>query len=371
VILLLHNRYRVPGGEERVVADHLWLLREHLGLEAELLERDSALLGQTRAADGLLRGGLDPEDVGAAVRRTGAKLVHAHNLHPSFGWRALAAAREAGARVVVHLHNYRLVCAVGTCFTHGADCTRCHGRDTRPGVRLNCRGNRAEAAVYAVGLARQQRKIAEHADLFAVPSRFALERLRALGAPVEDRVALVPHFVRELVEGSRAEDGRHVLVASRLAPEKGIDVAIAACAQAQVPLVIAGDGPDEARLRGLAAGGDVRFVGRLDGDALARLRAEAALALVPSRAAETFGLAAAEAMAAGVPVLASRVGALPELVPEDALLAPGDADALAEEIPRRYGNAAAGEASLEAARRRASAAAAAEALREAYQRAEY
>ena len=49
------------------------------------------------------------------MRRTGARVVHAHNINPTLGWRALAAAREAGARVVLHLHNYRLVCAVGTC----------------------------------------------------------------------------------------------------------------------------------------------------------------------------------------------------------------------------------------------------------------
>src|SRR3954454_16971332 len=144
VILFLHNRYRTTGGEERVVDDLLWLLREHPGEDAELLTRDSAQLGRGRAAVALLAGGLQPDDVAAAVRRTGARFVHAHNLLPSLGWRALAAAREAGARVVLHLHNYRLVCAVGTCFTRGEDCTRCHGRDTLPGVRLNCRGTGAE-----------------------------------------------------------------------------------------------------------------------------------------------------------------------------------------------------------------------------------
>src|SRR5580692_3964198 len=104
MILFLHNRYRTIGGEERVVDDLLWLVREHLGEDAELFERDSALVGRPRAAIGMLRGGLHPDDVAHAVRRTGADVVHAHNLTPSLGWRALAAARGAGARVVAHLH---------------------------------------------------------------------------------------------------------------------------------------------------------------------------------------------------------------------------------------------------------------------------
>ena len=94
------------------------------------------------------------------MRRTGARVVHAHNVNPTFGARALEAARAAGARVVLHLHNYRLVCAVGTCFTRGEDCTRCHGRNTLPGLQLNCRGgSRAESAAYAAGLALWQRRL--------------------------------------------------------------------------------------------------------------------------------------------------------------------------------------------------------------------
>src|SRR5271167_2683202 len=104
MVLFLHNRYRTTGGEERVVEDLLWLVRERMGEPAELLARDSAKLARTRAAGGLLRGGLDPDEVARAVRRSRARVVHAHNLTPAFGWRALAAAREAGARVVGHLH---------------------------------------------------------------------------------------------------------------------------------------------------------------------------------------------------------------------------------------------------------------------------
>jgi len=344
VILFLHNRYRTTGGEERVVDDLLWLVREHLGEEARLLARDSAELGRGRAAAGMLRGGLEPEEVGAAVRSSGARVVHAHNLNPTLGWRALAAAQAAGARTVLHLHNYRLVCAVGTCFTRGADCTRCHGRDTRPGVRLNCRGTGPEAAVYGASLALWQRRLLAHADAVVVPSLFAGQRLRMLGAPIDDaRLHVVGHVVRHVVARSAAADGSHALVASRLAPEKGVDVAIAACAAAGVALVIAGDGPLEAQLRARARGTDTRFAGRVGDDELARLRATAGLALVPSRSAETFGLAAAEAMAAGLPVAGSAIGALPELCGSEGLVAPGDAAALALAVRARFGDAAAGE----------------------------
>ena len=344
MILLLHNRYRTTGGEERAVEDLLWLVREHLGEDAQLLTRDSATIGRARAAAGLLGGGLAPDEVASAVRRTGARIVHAHNLHPSLGWRALAAARAAGARTVLHLHNYRLVCAVGTCFTRGADCTRCHGRNTLPGVRLNCRGTGAEAAVYGAALALWQRRLVEHADAVVVPSAFARERLRELGAPLrEDAVHVVGHVVREVAERSSAAAGTHALVVSRLAPEKGVEVAIAACAAAGLPLVVAGDGPQRAALEARAQGTRTTFAGRVDARELARLRATAGLAIVPSRSAETFGLAAAEAMAAGLPVVASAIGALPELCDPAALVEPGDAAALALAAAARFRDERAGE----------------------------
>src|SRR3954462_2523667 len=89
VVLFLHNRYRTTGGEERVVDDLLWLVRERMGEDAELLSRDSATCSRWRAAGALLRGGLDPGDVAKAVRLTRARVVHAHNVNPAFGWRAL------------------------------------------------------------------------------------------------------------------------------------------------------------------------------------------------------------------------------------------------------------------------------------------
>jgi glycosyltransferase involved in cell wall biosynthesis len=380
MVLFLHNRYRTTGGEERAVEELMWLVREHLGEPVELLERDSAGLGRTRAAFGLLRGGLGPNDVAQAVRLSGARVVHAHNLNPALGWRALAAARAAGARVVLHLHQYRLVCAIGVCFTRGAECTRCHGRDTLPGVRLNCRGSAPEALAYGASLALWQRRLVEQADAVIVPSRFARERLRELGAPLDwGRVHVLAPPVRE-PRASAGGDGRvlgvgadavaarrdrgaigaggYALVVARLSPEKGVDVAIDACRIAGVSLVVAGAGPERAALEARAradegkgaSAGAVRFAGHVDDLELAELRAGASIALAPSRSAETFGLAAAEAMAAGLPVAASRVGALPELVDADGLVPAGDAEALAAAIARLAGDGEAGERGRERVR---------------------
>ncbi|MGA2454060.1 MAG: glycosyltransferase family 4 protein [Solirubrobacteraceae bacterium] len=375
MVLFLHNRYRTIGGEERTVADLLWLVREHLGEPAELLERRPRSDGwatseRMRAAAGLLRGGLEPDEVEQAVRLCGARVVHAHNLHPTLGWRALAAARAAGARVVLHLHQYRLVCAIGVCFTRGAECTRCHGRNTLPGVRLNCRGSVPEALAYGASLALWQRRLVEQADAVIVPSRYARERLRELGAPLRwERVHVLPPPLRaptgalgahaagsdtaggvDRATGAKATAGSYALVVSRLSPEKGVDVAIDACRIAGIPLVVAGDGPERAALERRAADGAVRFAGHVGDVELAVLRAGAALALAPSRSGETFGLAAAEAMAAGLPVAASRVGALPELLDPEALVPVGDARALAGAIARLAGDRAAGERGRERVR---------------------
>jgi glycosyltransferase involved in cell wall biosynthesis len=351
MVLFLHNRYRTLGGEERVVEDLMRLVRDELGEPAQLLSRDSAALGRAQAALGLLRGGFDPREVATAVRRDGARVVHAHNLHPSFGWRALAAAREAGARVVLHLHQFRLVCATGMCFTKDEPCTRCHGRNTLPGVIHNCRENRAEALAYGPALALWQRRMVGFVDAFVVPSRFAAERLKELGAPVPwDRLhVLAPPL--SIPDAPFADDGEtngtalgegYALAVARLTSEKGLEVAIDACRSLGMQLVIAGDGPQRETLEARARGADVRFLGRVEQAGLAGLRRRAAIALVPSRGAESFGLAAAESMAAGLPVVASDVGALAELVDPSALVPAGDPGALAHAIERLAGDAGAG-----------------------------
>ena len=313
-VLIVHNRYRLPGGEERSVAEISALLRRR-GHEVELLQRDSATVGGGRAARALLTGGEAPHEVAAAARRMRADVVHAHNLQPLFGWRALAAARSTGARTVLHLHNFRLSCAIGVAYRNGAPCHSCGARNTLPGLIHRCRGSLGEAGVYAAGLARQHQHLLIEADRLVAPSQSHRRLLALHGVPVQ-RVSVLENFVADgdWAQSSRADAGEYALFAGRLVEEKGADVAIAAARTARVPLVVAGSGPEEARLRRLAEGADVTFLGWLDAGGLASVRERAAVLLAPSRWEEVSGFTALDALAAGVPVLAGDLGALPEIV---------------------------------------------------------
>jgi glycosyltransferase involved in cell wall biosynthesis len=330
-VLVLHNRYRVHGGEERAVELHLAALAA-AGVEHRALMRDSSEAGRVKAATGMLRGGADPEEIGRAARELGATVVHAHNIQPLLGPRALAAGRAAGARIVLHLHNFRLFCAIGVAFRSGEPCFRCHHGRTFPGFVLNCRGSLPEAGVYATALSRQLGPVLDSVDRFVTPSVYLAGQIAQLGVPA-DRVEALPHYLpaEAFADASVAHEGRFALVAGRLSPEKGVDLAIDAAAAAGVPLQVAGAGPEEEALRA-RAGGQVEFLGRLTPDRLAVVRRAAAVVLVPSRSDESFGLAALEAMGAGVPVIATNAGALPELLGEERCVPRGDADALASKL---------------------------------------
>ena len=336
-VLVLHNRYRTAGGEERYVEQLVELLGRraaHVGR----IERDSATTGRAPAARALVRGGAQADAVGAAVRESGAGVVHAHNIHPSFGWRSLAAAREAGASVVLHLHNYRLFCAIGVVYRDGHDCVECAPRHLRSGVRHNCRGNRAEAVAYAAGLGRWQQRLIENVDLFVSPTRQLADDLRELGfdLPIEVLPTWLPDA--DFADRSRCGEGDYGLFAGRVTEEKGIFVAVEAAARAGVPLKVAGEGPALQAARELAAerAAPVEFLGRIDGQAMVAARLGAAFAVLPSTWREVLPFSALEAQAGGLPLIVSDRGGLPELTGAELVFASGDAAQLAERMRLMY-----------------------------------
>ena len=360
-VLVVHNRYRIEGGEERSVDLQLRAL-EAVGVEHAVLERRSSDAARGRAARALLRGGERPAEVADAVRAERATVVHAHNTLPLVGPAGLAAARAAGAAVVLHLHNVRIFCATGFGERDGGPCRRCRGRNTLPGLVLNCRRSLPEAITYATALALHQPRLLGAVDRFVAPSAAARDELAARGLPAE-RIDVLGHYLPEeaFAERSCAGEGRYALVAARLSPEKGIEDAVIACARAGVPLRVAGEGPERARLEQLAREAEgragrrpeVAFLGRLPAADVRRELAGAAMVLMPSRYHEFSPYAALEAMAQGVPVVATAMGGLPELLGEGRCTAPGAGDAFAERVAALWREPAARAAEGDAVLRRA------------------
>jgi len=195
--------------------------------------------------------------------------------------------------------------------------------------------------VYATALALHQPAVFRAVDRFLAPSRYAVGQLARLGVPGE-RLDPLPHYLPDdaFADRSRAAEGSYALVAARLSVEKGVDTAIEAAARAGVPLYIAGEGPAFPELasqaRTLAA--SVEFLGRVGRQELDGLLAGAGALLMPSRYHEFSPYSALEAMAAGVPVVASRLGGLPELIGEERCVPPNDVEALAGRLRELWGD---------------------------------
>jgi glycosyltransferase involved in cell wall biosynthesis len=170
-------------------------------------------------------------------------------------------------------------------------------------------------------------------DVFVALTDFAREKLVAGGLPAE-RIVVKPNFV-DPDPGVGAHDGGFALFVGRLAPEKGLDVLIAAwplvrAAHPDARLVLIGEGPErpalEARVARLGLRGAVALPGS-SADPVAALR-DADLFVLPSRT-EGLPRALVEAMARALPCLGSRVGGIPELLPEEDLVEPDDVPGLA------------------------------------------
>ncbi|WP_131742776.1 glycosyltransferase [Actinomadura roseirufa] len=275
-------------------------------------------------------------------------VAHLHNIYHQLSPSVLAALRDAGVPAVMTLHDYKLVCPSYNMLAGGRPCTACVDGGLRQAVARRCKGGSlaASAAVAAETWLHRRFGAYDHVAAFICPSRFLAGQLTEAGV-YGDRLHVVDHFVAPApdtltdeaagpVEPGGGAGGR-LLVAGRLSAEKGVDVAIQAAALLPgVGLDVAGDGPERPALERLAervAPGQVRFHGRLPRHEVEALLRTADALLVPSRWFENQPMIILEGYGGGVPVVAARLGGIPELVEDGVtgrLVPPDDPAALAE-----------------------------------------
>lgn len=340
-VLLVHARYRQRAGEDAVFDAERELL-ERMGHDVDALVVDNRSIPDDPGIGGRLRLGIETiwshrsaRLIRDRLRGRPADIVHVHNPFPLLSPSIYAAAGATGAAVVQTIHNYRPVCPAATLYRDGRPCEDCVGRRVAwPSVVHACyRGSRAQTLPVAAMLAATRISGTwRHVDAFIALTPFAAAKLEAGGLPA-DRIHIKPNFVAD--PGGREGPGDGFLFVGRLAEEKGIGTIIDAAPDLApgVTIRIAGDGPEEARLADAAGRHpSLRPLGRLDAGAVqAELTTSRAL-VFPSRWYEGMPIVILEAFAAGVPVIAARIGAAASLVRDGETgrtFEPGDAAGLA------------------------------------------
>jgi glycosyltransferase involved in cell wall biosynthesis len=245
-------------------------------------------------------------------------LAHVHNVYHQLSPSVFGPLRRRGIPVVMTVHDFKLVCPVYNLMSHGQICDRCIDGGLRNVVRHRCnRGSLAGSALVGAETWAHRRAglYARGVDIFITPSAYAGDALVRAGYRAA-QIRVVPNFIDvEAWAPSDRRDG-YVAYAGRLSYEKGPDVLIRSLEGTSLRALVIGEGPERESLERLAGelGVDVTFAGLQPKPRVRELLAAAAAVVIPSRCVENCPLTAIEAMALGRPVVASRVGGLPDLV---------------------------------------------------------
>jgi len=321
-IFISHNRYQQPGGEDAVFEAEKALL-EQMGHEVIPFVEDNARLNgmnPLQAALNAIWSREAQEKIRRLIWERKPKVAHFHNTFLMISPAAYYACKEAGVPVVQTLHNYRLICPGALLMRGGQVCEDCVGRAVPlPGVVHGCwRGSRAQTAVVAAMLTvhRAAKTWTQQVDCYITLTEFARRKFIEGGLPAE-KIVVKPNFV-DPDPGVGRHEGGYALFVGRLSPEKGVRTLLRAWRLLKgVSLKLVGDGPLRAEVEAFVKREGLKGVealGRRPREEVFELMREARVLVFPSEWYEGFPMTIAEAFACGLPVIASRLGAMAEIV---------------------------------------------------------
>jgi len=321
-ILFAHNRYQNLSGEDLAATVEMELLKSH-GHSIDLFEVDNAEIvgpvSKVKTALGTVYSPGSRKKLAARIRSFKPAVVHVFNFFPLLSPSIHYACQETGVPVVQKISNFRLICPGALLLRQGRVCEECIGKAFAwPGVLHGCyRESHAGSAVVATMLAthRLLHTWEKAVDAYIARTNFSRGKLIEGGLP-PDKIAVVPSFAPD--PGTPvAESGGFAFFAGRLTPEKGIATLLSAWDRlkgSSLSLKVAGDGPLRDEVTRRACTGGVEYLGALPRNEVQTLMRQAAFLVFPSVCYENFPLSIVEAFAAGRPVVASRTGAMGEII---------------------------------------------------------
>jgi glycosyltransferase involved in cell wall biosynthesis len=271
-------------------------------------------------------------------------IAHIHNIYHQLSPSILRALRRHNVPVVMTAHDFKLVCPTYRMLDDNGPCEACIGGNFFNTAIRRCKnGSIVDSSLLGFETAVHRWTGAyNYVSAILCPSAFIEEKFRAANIHT-GKLRHVPLFVD--VQELRARQFKHFLFAGRLSGEKGVDTLVSAAQlHPDIPVVIAGDGPERSRLETLAsaAPSSIAFVGHRDREQINALLDDACALVLPARYYENQPLSILEAYARGVAVIGTQLGGIPELVTNevDGLLIPPNSDHdLAQAMKRLAGDA--------------------------------
>lgn len=325
-ILVVHNRYRRPGGEDVVFEQERELL-EQVGNQVVIYSRTNLEMDAMSSASqrlihvkNMVSSSETQREFSKLLVEQKPDVVHIHNTFVMVSPSVYSACAEQDIPVVQTLHNYRLLCPAATLFRDGHPCEECMEHGLMRATRHACyRDSHLATATVALMLSvhRQRHTWDRKVDAYIALSEFARDKFVEGGLPPH-KIFVKPNFVSP-DPGFGSDPREYALFAGRLSAEKGVGTLLDAWdrLKSSVPLMILGDGPDreqfEARVTPRCSAA-VSFMGHLRREETLAMMKKARVVIVPSECYENFPLIIAEAFACGTPVICSRLGAMQEAV---------------------------------------------------------
>ncbi len=345
-IVIVHNAYRQPGGEDTVVRAENALLLQAGNEVLEYFRHNNEIQSEGICTNIVLGARTvwssdSRNNLYRLLKDSKPDIVHFHNTFPLISPAAYYACRDLGVPIVQTLHNYRLFCSAGAFFRDGKVCEDCLDKNHWQAVRHACfRQSRSATSAVATMLAFHHWRgtWTKLVDCYIALSGFSRAKFIAAGLPAA-KIVVKPNFVLP-DPGVGAESRNYAVFIGRLSEEKGLRTLLQAWDRVNPEYVlrVIGDGPLFADLQSQishSGSSNIRLEGHLPREqSLSRLQG-ARFLILPSNCYENFPMTVAEAYACGTPVIASRLGAMEEIVDDGRTglhFTPGDADDLAAKV---------------------------------------
>ncbi len=338
-ILIAHNRYLQAGGEDTVVESEQALLSQY-GHNVDRLLVDNrdltdGVIAQFKTALTTTYSLSGRERIRGAIQAFRPDIVHVHNFFPQLSPSIFDACADEGIPIVQTLHNYRLICPGALLMRNGSICEQCITGSPYQAALYGCYRNSRLGSLVVAHMVSTHRRLgtwANKVSRFIALTEFAKSKFLQSGFP-EKRISVKPNFAldpQDSTSSKKRDDwdppDSFALFVGRLSPEKGVATLFKAWVNFdnKYRLKLAGSGPLESAVPHQH---NIVHLGSQQQAKISSLMSHARFLLVPSECFENFPMVIAEAFAHGLPVLASRLGSMGEVIEHGItglLFKPGD-----------------------------------------------